>query len=81
LATYAFPLEIIPGIRNIILERGGLDIILKLASTGKIRVHNEIDRSQVQILAHIATGAAGKVFKGRFFRWSHHWVCRIISRD
>ena len=67
LATYAFPEEQTKGIRETIYQKGGLEPLLKLASLGKIGVHNEIDPKEITIEEEVATGASGRVHKVIFF--------------
>lgn len=66
LASYAFPEEKTLGIRNLILNKGGLDTILDLAASGKIQVHQEMERLEIQLEKEIAQGASGKVFKATY---------------
>ncbi len=56
-------------IRALILERHALELILTMASTGKIKVHFEIDPLEVQLQEHVASGAAGTcyIFCAYFF--------------
>jgi hypothetical protein len=56
LASCAFPEEITPGIRDLIFQRGGLEILLSLASSGKIKVYHEIDPAEVTMEERILFG-------------------------
>lgn len=67
LAFYSFPEELIPGIRDIILERkGAITALLDLAVEGTIKFHHEIDIKDVIKETEVAHGAAGRVFKGSY---------------
>ena len=63
LAYYTFPDQRHPNLRDLVL-RSCLREMLELAIEGKIRVHREIDPSQVQFGKRIAAGAVGVIFKG-----------------
>ncbi|PRP73158.1 outer membrane autotransporter barrel domain-containing protein [Planoprotostelium fungivorum] len=71
LADYAFPEETTPGLRSLILSKGGMAPILDLASHAKIQVHHEIPREELKYNNKIAEGAGGDVYVGE---WNNYAV-------
>lgn len=77
LSAYAFP-EKLPGIRDMIFQKGCLEPLLKLASLGKLSVHNEINSTEITVGDHVADGATGRVYKGT---WKETQVAVKVSGE
>jgi tRNA A-37 threonylcarbamoyl transferase component Bud32 len=66
LATLAYPVERISGIRTKILNNNLLNIFLNYAREQKLSVHLEIPPSEIEKGSLLAEGASAKVFKAKW---------------
>jgi len=66
IVSYTFPVEYVPGMKDMLLNKGALLPLLDLVLKGELRAHREIDPKELLFEDQLAEGSTGKVFKGKW---------------